>query len=114
MYYLQSISLYNETNFAVSGTWVVGNDGQRFEISNIIEKPHTLAFFTKIKYVCYLQVFVFFCSNLVEYYGINDTDSNFQTPATTMYKIWKFERNWVKKSHCATALQQLTIQAKIE
>ena len=51
---------YNETNFAVSGTWVVGNDGLRFEISNIIEKPHTLVFFTKIKYVIcrFLQFFV--------------------------------------------------------
>ena len=43
---------YNETNFAASGTQVVGHDdGLRFEISNIIEKPHTLVFFTNIKYV---------------------------------------------------------------
>jgi hypothetical protein len=39
---------YNETKFAASGTQVVGNYVLRFEISNIIEKPHTLVFFTNI------------------------------------------------------------------
>ena len=48
--------------------------------SNIIEKPHTLVFFHQfINYVIcrFLQVYAIFCSNLVEYYGVNDTYSNF-------------------------------------